>query len=122
MTDVYFFDTYAIMEILRGNPKYSEFKSLRPVLTLFNLVELHYVLLRRAGAELADELLEEYSIYKVDVDAEVIKQANRLRYRYRKKNLSAADVIGYVVAYKLGIRFLTGDQQFKSMENVEFVK
>lgn len=122
MTDVYFFDTYAIMEILKGNPRYARFRNIRPVLTIFNLVELHYAVLREAGIELADELLERYSIYEVDVDNEVIKQANRLKHKHRSKNLSAADVIGHTTSRKLRVKILTCDKEFRGMENVEFVK
>ena len=94
MTDVCFFDSYAIMEILKGNPRYARFRNIRPVLTIFNLVEFHYAVLKEAGTELADELLEGYPIYEVDVDNVVIRQANRLKHKHRSENLSTADVIG----------------------------
>jgi predicted nucleic acid-binding protein len=39
-----------------------------------------------------------------------------------KKNLSYVDALGYIIAGKLGIKFLTGDNAFGGMENVEYVK
>lgn len=110
------------MEILKANPKYAKFKHLRPILTIFNLVELHYAVLPETGIELADELLAKYSIYNVSVDNETIKQANKFKYKHKKKKLSTADVIGYSIAFTLGIKFLTGDEQFRNLDNVEFVK
>jgi len=32
------------------------------------------------------------------------------------------DCIGYIIAKKSGVQFLTGDEHFKDFENVEFVK
>ncbi len=32
------------------------------------------------------------------------------------------DVVGYVIAKKHGVRFLTGDNGFEGFDNVEFVK
>ena len=38
------------------------------------------------------------------------------------RKLSIPDAIGYTVARRLNIKFLTGDKDFEGMENVEFVK
>ena len=42
--------------------------------------------------------------------------------KLRKPALSYADVIGYVAAHHLGARFLTGDEAFRRLENVEFCR
>jgi hypothetical protein len=36
--------------------------------------------------------------------------------------LSYVDALGYVIATKMKIKFLTGDNAFEGMENVEYVK
>ena len=38
------------------------------------------------------------------------------------KKLSIPDAIGYTVAKRLGIKFLTGDKEFEHMEDTEFIK
>ena len=38
------------------------------------------------------------------------------------KQLSIPDVIGYTLANRLHIKFLTGDEGFREMQNVEFIK
>ncbi len=48
---------------------------LKNIITIFNLVELHYKLLRDFNKQLADKILNEYSNYVVDVDIEIIKEA-----------------------------------------------
>jgi len=42
--------------------------------------------------------------------------------KIKHKDLSIPDVIGYIVAKRYGAKFLTGDEGFRNMENVEFVK
>ena len=118
--DAFFFDTYAIIEILKGNKNYDKYKNATAVITVFNLAELHYKILRDFNKELADEILEKYSKFSVNITLNVIKNANVLRKKYDK--LSAPDAIGYATALEYGIKFLTGDSQFKDMENVEFMK
>lgn len=58
----------------------------------------------------------------MDYDQNVIEGASRFKLQYKKRNLSMTDCIGYILAKKLGIKFLTGDKEFEDMENVEFVK
>ena len=122
MDEAYFFDTYAIIEIIKGNPNYLKYKDVASAITLFNVVELHYSLLREYSSVLADAVAGKYAEFQVEIDFEIIKTANTLKLQHRKRNLSAADVIGYATAQKLGIKFLTGDYDFKDMVNVEFVK
>ena len=45
----------------------------------------------------------------------------RLKLAKEGRNLSYTDVVGYNIALKRGIRFLTGDRNFKNLENVEWV-
>ena len=46
----------------------------------------------------------------------------KLRLKHKKRDLSMTDCIGYAIAKRLGIKFLTGDKEFKDFENVEFIK
>lgn len=122
MEDAYFFDTYALVEIIKGNPRYARFKHSKVVLTVFNLFELHYKLLRDFDKKIADKVLAEYSSSLVSVDIESIKDASEFKLIYRRKNMSATDVIGFVSARRYGLKFLTGDRQFRNLHGVEFVK
>lgn len=120
--NTYFFDTYAIIEILKGNKNYDTYKNAEIIITVFNLVELHYKILRDFNKEIADDILERYSKFSMNITLNIIKNANALRKKYSRKRFSAPDTIGYAAALEHGIKFLTGDSQFKDMENVEFVK
>ena len=46
----------------------------------------------------------------------------RFKIKNIKRSLSYADCIGYIIALRYGIKFLTGDKEFETLENVEFVK
>jgi len=39
-----------------------------------------------------------------------------------KLNINYVDAIGYSISFDSGIKFLTGDNEFKNLPNVEFVK
>ena len=57
-----------------------------------------------------------------EVSDDIIKKAMRFRLRNRTKDLSYVDAVGYVLSMEKNVKFVTGDQQFKGMENVELVR
>ncbi len=122
MEDVYFFDSYAVMEIVKGNPNYKEYIDKNIVLIKENIFEIYLSILRQMNKETADSILEDYYPYVIDFDEDVIREAAELKLMHYKQNISMTDCIGYILAMKLGIKFLTGDKEFESFENVEFVR
>ncbi len=117
-----FFDTYAFFEILRNNPSYKRFwGSFSVVTTRLNLMELYYGLLKNYDAKTAGHVYNYLLHAAVDIDDAAIKEAMQFRFQNRKRKLSYADCIGYIVAMRNNIKFLTGDKQFKNFPNVEFV-
>ena len=122
MTEEYFFDTYAVFEIISGNENYEKYINKTAVLTKLNLFELFHNALRDMDEKMANNLMDEYYPLAIDYDKSTIEEASKLKLKYKKGNLSMTDCIGYVIAKKLGIKFLTGDKEFENMPNVEFVK
>jgi predicted nucleic acid-binding protein len=121
--DAYFFDTYALYSLIMGYPGYKKYSKQIVILTSqMNLIELHYILLRDFGKGVADTKLEQFKEFIIPIGDETIKTANQFRYTNRKKGFSYADCIGYIIARSRNIPFLTGDNAFKGMEGVEFVK
>lgn len=116
----YFFDTYAFFEILRGSPYYAKYKGCIIATTLFHLAELNYRLKKEFDVKTADRITESYRQFLVDVSLGDVKAA--MTFRVKHKGMSMADVIGYVVANRLGLTLLTGDEHFRALPNVEFVK
>ena len=122
MIETFFFDSYALFEIIRGNNNYSKYLNVNIIITKLNLFELYYGLLKDVGEKIASTILDKYIEFAVDFDRDIIKQAAKFRLMYNKYKLSMTDCIGYTTATKLGIKFLTGDMQFENLPNVEFVK
>ena len=120
MSELMFFDTYAFFEIIRGNPKYSKYDNESAITTIFNIAEFNFALKREFDIQTAENYTDKYSQFIIDIDIEDIKKAMTLRIKYRK--LSMPDAIGYTIAQKYNIKFLTGDEEFKNFPNVEFGK
>ena len=120
--EVYFFDTYAIVETLKGNSSYERFKGSQAIISTFNLAELHLHLTRIFGVQVATVSLEEYSNCVAGFEINDFIEATNFKLKNAKKNFSIPDSIGYSMSKRLGIKFLTGDKSFQNLENVEFVK
>src|SRR3989344_537592 len=116
----YFFDTYAFFEIINGNPNYKKYVESIIITSIFNLAELDYNLKKEMTKEKADLYTKEYYPNLVDVTLEDLYQATDLKSKNRQ--LSIPDVVGYTIAERLKIKFLTGDEGFEKMDNVEYVK
>ncbi len=120
MIDAYFFDTYAIFELINGNPSYKRFENSEFVTSIFNLAELNWGLKKKFDESISDEITNKYGDFLVNAEVDDIKKA--MSFRKKHKDLSIPDAIGYTIAKRLGIKFLTGDDDFKDLDNVEFVK
>ncbi len=121
---VTFLDTYAIIEIDKGNGNYGNYYLSRDsaFTTVLNLLEVHFYYLKNYGKKEAEEM---YAIVKrlvTKIDNSILKEATAFKLFHLKKRFSFADCVGYVTAKRFNARFLTGDYAFKGLPNVEFVK
>lgn len=119
---MYFFDTYALVEMSLQNQNYRRFVDFTLTVSPLNVGEFYVYLLRTYGKETAKEKLEALSFKMVELTEDIIIEAAEFKLANNKKEVSWADCIGYMAAQKLGLKFLTGDSQFKGLPNVEFVK
>ena len=119
----FFFDTYAFHEIVTGNHSYLGLtRDVKIVTTQLNLMELYYQLLALYDKKHAMGLFERYQEFAVAISNSIIIGAMDFRKLHYKKDLSYVDCVGYTIAKKMGILFLTGDRQFENMDNVKFIK
>lgn len=120
---ILFYDTYAILEIIKGNPNYKDYlKNISIVTAKLNLMELYYRLYILHGFETAEFYYENYLPFVTEISDSIIKKAMQFRAEHKAKDLSYVDCIGYIFAKENKIKFLTGYIQFENMDNVEFVK
>ena len=117
----YFFDTYAIIEIIEDNKNYDKYKDEEIITSILNVGELYYSLLKK-NAEAAEIWYEKLKQSALLVDVETIKKAMKFRFENKNKKFSAIDCVGYIIAKERNLIFLTGDEGFKEIDNVEFVK
>jgi predicted nucleic acid-binding protein len=120
INEKYFFDTYALFEILNNNPKYQKYLNVDFVISTLNLYEFYYNLIKDGHSEEEARLqLDSLMSKEIAIIEEDIINSSRLK--LKNKELSVPDCFGYVIAKRLKIKFLTGDKEFKNMDNVEFV-
>ena len=116
----YFFDTYALIEIFKGNENYRDFAKCNIITSYLNLFELYYNLIKSFDREKSRLFFDRVKNFCVALDEAWILQASEMK--IQNKTLSYADCLGYVIAKNTGLKFLTGDNQFKELSNVEFCK
>ena len=83
---------------------------------------MHYALLRLRGEKEANYYFDFFLPIVINVDDSIIKEANRFKYKLKKRKLSYVDCIGYVLACFKKIPFVTGDKEFEDLGGVEFIK
>ena len=121
----YFYDSYAVIAYLSDNPKYrSYFEDSDGVLTKLNLIEICYGTTELYGEEAAAQVVKTIAKYTIDFGQADIVGSMKLRLKLKKAghNISYADALGYYLALKHKLKFLTGDKEFEELDNVEFVK
>jgi predicted nucleic acid-binding protein len=127
----YLVDTYALFEwYVDGNPAYRpyfvEMEGEESYTTYLTLLEFYHGIFHEAGKGTADEMLDLVLSYLrvVPLDVRSVKDAAIFRSEglKAKKKYSYADSVNYVTAKHLHVPFLTGDQAFRDVPNVAFVK
>ena len=118
----FFHDSYAIIELMEGNPSYKPYQDFKIITSILNIGEVYAILLRNEGKNKADEWFRNFNFSLLEILPEDIVNATYFRYINRKKDISITDALGYALSLKHKLKFLTGDKQFENMPNVEFVK
>lgn len=118
----YFLDSYALIEMVKGNPKYEKYLDFEFFTSVFNLYEFYFSLLKDFNEQTANKYFYEFKKRVISVKDENIFAASKFKLENKKKCLSYADCIGYAMSLNLNVKFLTGDKEFEGLDNVEFVK
>ena len=121
----FFADSYAIIEILKGNGHYLPYQQARYLATTeFNLCEVAFAICRDYPDKAKDimEHVREMITLVPTTDEDYCSGAVTKRSTASQgKKLSTIDCVGYSVACRLDIPFLTGDREFRDIPGVEFV-
>jgi predicted nucleic acid-binding protein len=118
-------DTYALFAAVDGARAYRRYFLRSSVATTaLNVVEFAFGLLRRGQAAKLGELLPPFLDLVVEPGRAVVEEAARFK-RDRLlagANCSYVDAWGYATSRSLGVPFLTGDEDFRGVPGVRFVK
>ena len=118
----YFLDTYALIEIAEGRPKYQKYLESDAVTLKDNLAELYYFLLKKYDEKTASFFLDKFFRIAAELPIPIIAKAMVFRHEHAKTRFSYIDCLGYAYALENKRFFLTGDRAFEDMENVELVR
>jgi hypothetical protein len=121
----FFADSYAIIEMLKGNENYLLFQNERLITTEFNICEVGFAVCREfpADATRVLKMVRKMVTLHATRDEDYCSGAAwRKEASGQGKKLSTIDCVGYSVANRLNIPFLTGDREFADMDNVQFVR
>lgn len=122
MVRLKYLDTYALVEISRGNPKFMQYAQEEFITSDITLSELYGVLLREFNERTAEFWLEKIKPYSEEVHLATMIAAIKLRRDVKNAKISFFDAVGYTFAKEKGAVFVTGDNDFKSMKDVELIK
>ncbi len=115
-------DTYALVEIHNGNPKFAHFITQECVITDITFAEFYADLYKHHNLQTADYWHRKLSFLCRTVSREILLKAVRFRIDNKKQNLSFFDCVGYIFAIENNMVFVTGDKEFQHKPSVEFVK
>ena len=118
----YFADTYALIEIIKGNKNYLKYINKSLFTSIFNLYELYYCILREYNEIQAKQYFYYFKKNLIKYSDNSIFLASKFKLDKRKSDISYTDALGYSIASENNLKFLTGDKEFRDLNNVEFVK
>jgi len=118
----YFLDTYALIEIIKGNELYLKYIDEEAVTSIFNLYELYYTSLKDNGSEIAKNNFFQLKGNLIRFGDDEIFLASKFKLENKKQGISYTDALGYTIAINNDMLFVTGDKEFRNMPKVEFVK
>ena len=81
----FFFDTYAIMEIISGNENYKKYMESDFITTKLNLMELYYQFIRENEIKRAEYYYQKYLPNCIEISDKIIKEAMKFNFKINKK-------------------------------------
>ena len=119
---IYFLDTQAFIELIKGNERYKQFINGNFRTTILNLYELYFNILKEFNERKAKEYFEKYYLSIIEIKKEQVFKAAKFKLENKKNNLSYVDALGYEISKFENFKFLTGEKEFENMPNIEFVR
>jgi hypothetical protein len=87
-----------------------------------SLYEPHHMMLQAGQADAAERVFQLLIPAGVQPASGTLKAAAKFRIAHSKRKLSSIDCLGYALAQELKLPFLAGDEGFRGLPNVAFMK
>lgn len=111
--------------MLKGNENYRSFQSEELITTEFNICEVGFAVCRNYpvnALHVLQTVRKMVTLTATRNEDYCSGAANKKEASSQGKKLSTIDCVGYSVANRLKIPFLTGDREFADMNNVQFIR
>jgi len=121
----FFADSYAIIEILKGNEQYHPYTAAQLVTTEFNICEVAFAVCRDypdRTRTVMDHVRKIVTLIPTTDEDYCSGAIMRITTTRKGMKLSTIDCVGYAVSRRLDLPFLTGDREFEKIECVEFIR
>jgi len=115
-------DTYALVEIHDENPRFLPFLEKDFIIPSLTMAEFYGIIFRRYNEQTANYLLKKFQPFIMEVSFDIILKSVKYRCLNKIRNISFFDAVGYTFAKENNMTFVTGDQAFKDIGGVEFIK
>jgi predicted nucleic acid-binding protein len=115
-------DTYALMALAQGEAAFAKYMADEFIIPDTTLAEFCWVLMRDFSESAARAWEERLAPYCAPADRDLMLAAMHFRLDNRGKGFSFFDAVGYVFARRHHIPFVTGDESFRDLPGVEFLK
>ena len=115
-------DTYALWELILGNPKFAFLLNQPYVITNWTLIEFYKTLLQRFDKSTARMWYERFKPLTEDVHMETAIKAVEFQHDSKKEDMSLFDCMGYIFSLENDYDFVTGDKAFKDKKGVLFIQ
>ena len=114
-------DTYALVEINNGSPKFANFLNEEIAIADVTMAEFYGYLYRKYDLKTADYWHRRLRFLCKPVSREVMIKAVMFKVDNSREGLSFFDCVGYTFAVENGMKFVTGDKEFQNKPGVEFM-
>ncbi len=115
-------DTYALMEVSNGNPKFSLLMKEDFVITDPTMAEFYLIIRKKHNDQTAQYWHKRLAPFCKPVARQTMINALIFREENKKSEISIFDSIGYIFAAENGHDFVTGDKEFKGRKGVMFLQ
>lgn len=114
-------DTYPLVEIHKGNPRFTVLLDEEIVITELTMAEFYSILYRRYNEKTAEYWYRKLLPVLVPVSSRTLMATMRFKAETSREDLSFFDCAGYIYALENGMQFVTGDKAFKGRKGVRFI-